>query len=117
MNYYDICLGKSPGPSPVPGMFTPDAPPSDSPTGAASATSLSPLQRMASITNSLVSQPHMAQHQNHHAQRPLRAVLPPITQQQFDKFQHLNTDDTVRRVSSIDGFSIKLAVYCIVYLI
>ena len=61
-------------------------------------TSLSPLQRMASITNSLVSHPHLPQ-PNSHSQRPMRAVLPPITQQQFDKFQHLNTDETVRRVS------------------
>ena len=39
----------------------------------------SPLQRMASITNSLVSQPLPSPHFN---QRPLKAVLPPITQQQ-----------------------------------
>ena len=62
------------------------------------ANSLSPLQRMASITNSLVSHPPMPP-QGGQIQRPMRAVLPPITQQQFDKFQHLNTDETVRRVS------------------
>jgi hypothetical protein len=59
--------------------------------------SLSPLQRMASITNSLVSQPQMpGQGQMN---RPNRAALPPITQQQFDRFSHLNTDEVVRRVS------------------
>ena len=39
----------------------------------------SPLQRMASITNSLVSQPLNSPQ---FSQRPLKAVLPPITQQQ-----------------------------------
>ena len=38
----------------------------------------SPLQRMASITNSLVSQPTSPQF----SPRPLKAILPPITQQQ-----------------------------------
>merc|ERR550532_1093074 len=61
--------------------------------------SLSPLQRMASITNSLVSQPNMpGQNQMN---RPNRAALPPITQQQFDRFSHLNTDEVVRRVKDI----------------
>jgi len=60
--------------------------------------SLSPLQRMASITNSLVSQPNLPS-QSGQQHRTHRAILPPITQQQFDRFQHLNTDDVVRRVS------------------
>ena len=38
-----------------------------------------PLQRMASITNSLVSQPLPSRH---FSQQKLKAVLPPITQQQ-----------------------------------
>ena len=38
-----------------------------------------PLQRMASITNSLVSQPLPSPQ---FSQKPLKAVLPPITQQQ-----------------------------------
>ena len=38
-----------------------------------------PLQRMASITNSLVSQPLPSPH---FSQQKLKAVLPPITQQQ-----------------------------------
>ncbi|KAF5291623.1 hypothetical protein FQA39_LY14345 [Lamprigera yunnana] len=57
----------------------------------------SPLQRMASITNSLISQP--PSHQHHPtSQRPLKAVLPPITQQQFDMYNNLNTEDIVKRV-------------------
>ena len=91
--------GKSPGPPT--GLFPPavsgvGGEPSHSVAGLAS--SLSPLQRMASITDSLVSHPPMPP-QGGQLQRPMRAVLPPITQQQFDKFQHLNTDETVRRVS------------------
>ncbi len=31
-------------------------------------------------------------------QRPLKAVLPPITQQQFDQYNNLNTEDIVRKV-------------------
>ncbi|XP_019869254.2 homeobox protein cut isoform X3 [Aethina tumida] len=63
-------------------------------TGSAAA---SPLQRMASITNSLISQPPA---QPHHStsQRPLKAVLPPITQQQFDLYNNLNTEDIVKKV-------------------
>lgn len=57
-----------------------------------------PLQRMANITNSLVSQPLPSPH---FGQRPLKAILPPITQQQFDHFSHLNTDETVRRTKEI----------------
>ena len=68
--------------------------------GGGSGTSLSPLQRMASITNSLVSHPHLpGMGSGAHGNRPNKPCLPPITQQQFDKFQHLNTDETVRRVS------------------
>jgi hypothetical protein len=63
--------------------------------GAAAA---SPLQRMASITNSLISQPNTPTHHSP-SQRPLKAVLPPITQQQFDMFNNLNTEDIVKKVS------------------
>ena len=52
---------------------------------------------MASITNSLVTQPPLSGGPGH-GNRPMRAILPPITQQQFDQFSHLNTDETVRRV-------------------
>lgn len=57
----------------------------------------SPLQRMASITNSLISQPPTHQH-HPTSQRPLKAVLPPITQQQFDMYNNLNTEDIVKKV-------------------
>lgn len=62
-----------------------------------SSAAASPLQRMASITNSLISQPPS---QPHHttSQRPLKAVLPPITQQQFDIYNNLNTEDIVKKV-------------------
>ena len=56
-----------------------------------------PLSMMASITNSLVSQPLPNPMQN----MKMKAVLPPITQQQFDHFSHLNTDDVVRRIKEI----------------
>lgn len=62
-------------------------------------TSGSPLQRMASITNALVSQPPSVSFGT--PQRPLRNALPPITQQQFDRYSHLNTDETVRRIKEI----------------
>ena len=59
---------------------------------------------MASITNSLVSQPVPS----HHMQPKQRPILPPITQEQFDHFSHLNTDDTVRRVKEmLSQFSIS----------
>ena len=85
-----------------------------------------PLQRMASITNSLVSQPLPSPQ---FSQKPLKAVLPPITQQQvtnvctfttlqprrchprlqsltsdlfqFDQYAHLNTDDLTRRTKEL----------------
>jgi homeobox protein cut-like len=70
---------------------------------AAAGSALSPLQRMASITNSLVSHPHLPNSgSGGYPSRP-KPCLPPITQQQFDKFQHLNTDETVRKVSDIIG--------------
>nr|XP_018911526.1 PREDICTED: homeobox protein cut isoform X2 [Bemisia tabaci] len=78
-------------------------PPEDFSPGAA----VSPLQRMASITNALISQPPTPHHHSP-AQRPLKAVLPPITQQQFDQFNNLNTEDIVRKVKEqLSQFSIS----------
>ena len=58
----------------------------------------SPLQRIASITNSLMSQPsNPALPQV--TQRPMKAILPPITQLQFDTYQNLNTEDIVKKVT------------------
>lgn len=90
--------GGSSASSPLGNSILPPAmTPSEEFSGAAAA---SPLQRMASITNSLISQPSTP---THHAanQRPLKAVLPPITQQQFDLYNNLNTEDIVKRVSWI----------------
>uniref|UniRef100_A0A336LRN4 Homeobox protein cut-like n=1 Tax=Culicoides sonorensis TaxID=179676 RepID=A0A336LRN4_CULSO len=69
--------------------------------------SASPLQRMASITNSLITQPPTTPHHSSQ-QRPLKAVLPPITQQQFDLYNNLNTEDIVRRVKeALSQYSIS----------
>ena len=103
-----ICPGKGPGS----GLF---------PAGEVDLVgSLSPLQRMASITNSLVSQPSLPGQPQ--VNRPSRASLPPITQQQFDRFSHLNTDEVVRRVSyprylgggtyTVVGFPLWLTNFC-----
>ena len=61
------------------------------------ATSVSPLQRMQSITNSLLSQSSLPSLPNP-PQRPAKAVLPPITQQQFDQYNNVNTEDIVKKV-------------------
>lgn len=72
-----------------------------------SSAAASPLQRMASITNSLISQPSNPPHHTP-AQRSMKAVLPPITQQQFDLFNNLNTEDIVRRVKeALSQYSIS----------
>lgn len=60
----------------------------------------SPLQRIASITNSLMSQPANPTLPQV-TQRPMKAILPPITQQQFDTYQNLNTEDIVKKVNII----------------
>lgn len=81
-------------------------PPAMTPTDDFGATA-SPLQRMASITNSLITQPPVPPHHTPQ-QRPTKAVLPPITQQQFDMFNNLNTEDIVRRVKeALSQYSIS----------
>lgn len=90
--------GGSSASSPLGNSILPPAmTPNEEFSGAAAA---SPLQRMASITNSLISQPSTPTHHSAN-QRPLKAVLPPITQQQFDLYNNLNTEDIVKRVSRI----------------
>lgn len=92
----------SSAPSPIGNSILPPVTPTDEFSIAAS-----PLQRMASITNSLMSQSPV---QSHHSspQRPLKAVLPPITQQQFDMYNNLNTEDIVRRVKeALSQYSIS----------
>uniref|UniRef100_A0A0C9QAT6 DNA-binding protein SATB n=1 Tax=Fopius arisanus TaxID=64838 RepID=A0A0C9QAT6_9HYME len=87
--------GGSSASSPLGNSILPPAmTPNEEFSGAAAA---SPLQRMASITNSLISQPSTPTHHSAN-QRPLKAVLPPITQQQFDLYNNLNTEDIVKRV-------------------
>eukprot|EP00095_Tigriopus_kingsejongensis_P003554 snap_masked-scaffold800_size95497-processed-gene-0.1 protein:Tk03554 transcript:snap_masked-scaffold800_size95497-processed-gene-0.1-mRNA-1 annotation:"hypothetical protein TcasGA2_TC015699" len=61
--------------------------------------SASPLQGMASITNSLTSQPiHPPYRPN---QRTFKAILPPITQEQFDRYEHINTEEVVRKIKEL----------------
>lgn len=93
----------STAPSPLSNSILPPAmTPTDDFSSAAS-----PLQRMASITNSLITQSPVSSHHSV-AQRPLKAVLPPITQQQFDMFNNLNTEDIVRRVKeALSQYSIS----------
>ena len=66
---------------------------------------MSPLQRMQSIANSLMAKSQLQQQQQ---QRPLRAVLPPITQEDFDRYPNINTDELVKQVKeNLSQFSIS----------
>lgn len=60
----------------------------------------SPLQQMQNITNQFLSssQAHLLQ------QKPLKHVLPPISQDQFDKYTGLNTEELVKKVFSLVYF-------------
>ncbi|KAK3082711.1 hypothetical protein FSP39_003291 [Pinctada imbricata] len=65
---------------------------------------VSPLQRMQNIANSLMARPHMAVSNA----KPLKAVLPPITQDQFDKYGNMNTDDLVKKIKeTLSQYSIS----------
>lgn len=67
----------------------------------------SPLARMQSITNSLLSQSSVPVTPSVPS-RPAKAVLPPITQQQFDQYNNLNTEDIVKHVKEqLSQFSIS----------
>lgn len=86
-------------PSPAPLLPEPKTSPSPgAPQTEDLVTSASPLQRMQSITNSLLSQSSLPSLPNP-PQRPAKAVLPPITQQQFDQYNNVNTEDIVKKVS------------------
>ena len=76
-------------------------------------TTASPLQRMASITNSLVTGPPLSATHGL-SQKPMKAVLPPITQQQFDMYSNINTEEIVKRVSTITFFLFFLLLYWLV---
>lgn len=92
----------SSAPSPVSNSILPPVTPTDE-----FSVNASPLQRMASITNSLITQSPVPSHVQTQ-QRPLKAVLPPITQQQFDLYNNLNTEDIVRRVKeALSQYSIS----------
>lgn len=100
-------LSKSQIPSPNTSLNQSILPPSTTPTDFSSASAANPLQRMASITNSLLTQPIQAPHQPHQ-NRPNKAVLPPITQQQFDMYSNLNTEDIVSRIKeALSQYSIS----------
>lgn len=65
---------------------------------------ISPLQRMQNIANSLMSRPHMGVA----SAKPLKAVLPPITQEEFDKFSNVNTEDLVKKIKdTLSQYSIS----------
>ena len=83
-------------------------------TSTANESSVSPLQRMQSIANSLMSgngssKPGAALGFNgQNSGKPLRAVLPPISQEQFDNHANINTDDLVHRVKeTLSQYSIS----------
>ncbi|XP_059177157.1 homeobox protein cut-like 1 isoform X2 [Physella acuta] len=65
---------------------------------------LSPLQRMQNIANSLTSRPNAGMPNA----KPLRAVLPPITQEEFDRYANMNTDELVKKVKeTLSQYSIS----------
>ncbi|CAL1537355.1 unnamed protein product [Lymnaea stagnalis] len=65
---------------------------------------LSPLQRMQNIANSLTTRPPAGMPNA----KPLRAVLPPITQEEFDRYANMNTDDLVKKVKeTLSQYSIS----------
>ena len=95
-----------------PGLFPPPPPPGGpSPSGnpgtagpaslEEKTSSTSPLQGMASITNSLINQPIPPPYRP--AQRSFKAILPPITQEQFDRYCDINTEELVRTVGKRDN--------------
>ena len=65
--------------------------------------SMSPLQRMQSIANSV-----LGKSQSPVPHKPLKAVLPPISQEQFDKYANLDTDALVKKVKdTLSQYSIS----------
>ena len=64
----------------------------------------SPLQRMQNIANSLMNRSQLGSPCN----KPLKAVLPPITQEEFDNFANINTEDLVKQVKeTLSQYSIS----------
>ncbi|XP_045173735.1 homeobox protein cut-like 1 isoform X4 [Mercenaria mercenaria] len=66
--------------------------------------SSSPLQRMQNIANSLMNRSQIGAPCN----KPLKAVLPPITQEEFDSYANINTEDLVKQVKeTLSQYSIS----------
>lgn len=64
----------------------------------------SPLQRMQNIANSLMNRSQLGSPCN----KPLKAVLPPITQEEFDSYANINTEDLVKQVKeTLSQYSIS----------
>ena len=64
----------------------------------------SPLQRMQNIANSLMTRPHIGPPNS----KPLKAVLPPITQEEFDSYANINTEELVKQVKeTLSQYSIS----------
>ena len=69
---------------------------------------LSPLQRMQSIANSLMAKLPPGGIMPAHQQRPLKAILPQIRQELFDRYIHIDTDKLVQRVKeALSQYSIS----------
>ena len=76
---------------------------------------LSPLQRMQNIANSLNSRGGNGGPPGSGStpptgpgNKPLRAVLPPITQEEFDRYANMNTDELVKKVKeTLSQYSIS----------
>lgn len=65
---------------------------------------VSPLQRMQHIANSLMTHPHIGPPCN----KPLKAVLPPITQEEFDQYTNMDTEELVKQVKeTLSQYSIS----------
>ncbi len=60
---------------------------------------------LQSIANSIMTKQNATANQ---ILRPLKAVLPPVTQEEFDRYGTLNTDDLVKKVKdTLSQFSIS----------
>lgn len=58
--------------------------------------------------NSTTSPSLLQQQSGHSSTKPLKCVLPPVSQEQFDKYSLINTDDLVRKVKDLlSKFSIS----------
>ena len=63
------------------------------------------LVSFQSIANSIMTKQNASANQ---ILRPLKAVLPPVTQEEFDRYGTLNTDDLVKKVKdTLSQFSIS----------